>query len=217
MSDAAEPARAGVSYRVVFAHADDPQRTERVQAVASQDDLVVVGEAPDGERAAGMVEELVPEVVVVDLDLPGLPVVELVRELNHRLPAVRVAVRGDDDDAAYECVRVGAAAAVSAEVAPQELPEIIRRVVRGESLLSPGCAQRLSDELEALVADPSRLVARTPQLTPTEREVLRRLASGATPHEIAVRHEVTPRMVNLHAGLAVAKLQRAHHQHRQLG
>jgi DNA-binding NarL/FixJ family response regulator len=216
MSDPAQPATPGVSYRVVLAHPDHPQRAQRVQALASQDDLVVVGEAPDAEQALRMILDLLPEMAVIWLDLPGLDGVDLVSRLSDDLPAVRILVIGDDDDRAYGALRAGAAGCVATGFDSETAPGLVRRVVRGETLLPPGCAERLLAELEALSADPTRLVARPLRLTPTEREVLGRLASGTSSDEIAELHQVPRRLVNLHAGFALAKLQRAVQQHAQL-
>ncbi len=92
---------------------------------------------------------------------------------------------------------------------------MVAGAARNEGAIAPGWAGRLLDEVGALARDPSGLPA--PVLSPTELEVLRRIASGATPAAIATLHGVTEHVVNVHAGIVVTKVFRHHDDTRRLG
>lgn len=221
MSDATDtessPKR-GARLRVVVASGNDGPRAERARILADQPDLSVVAEAGSGPAALDAIEDAIPDVAVVDVDLlqPDGSPASLCRTLSERFPAVRLLVIIDDDDAdSYQPARDGAAGAVLAADA-DALPDAVRRLARGEGVLTSGWAGRVLAELDQLIADPGRLAATTPEVTPTEREVLQRMAGGASAAEVAALHDVPVRLVTLHAGSALSKVSRAFGEHRRL-
>ena len=110
-----------------------------------QEDIEVVGEAADGEEALALVEQLAPDVVLIDLVMPRVDGIEALRRLRERAPAVRAIVLSSfvDDDRLFPAVRAGAAGYLLKDVQPQELVEAIRTVHGGGALLHPQVAARL--------------------------------------------------------------------------
>jgi NarL family two-component system response regulator LiaR len=127
-----------------------------------QDDIEVVGEAGDGEEALAAAERLAPDVVLVDLVMPKVDGIDVIRRLGDHAPGARAVVLTSfiDDDRLFPVLRAGAAGYLLKDVQPQELVEAIRTVHGGGALLHPKVAARL---LSDLATDP---------LTPREREVL---------------------------------------------
>jgi DNA-binding NarL/FixJ family response regulator len=177
----------------------------------------VVARHDDGARLVEAVDHDHPDVVVVDVELSGagggLVVLAAVREAH---PATAlVAVTDQDDDQAYAALRAGARSCYLWSDPVTPLATAVAGAARGEGLLTPGWAGRLVDEVGWLGREAGPL--RAPELTPTELEVLRRVASGATPSAIAALHGVTEHMVNVHAGTAATKVFRHHDDARRLG
>ena len=161
-----------------------------------QEDIEVVGEAADGAEALEAVERLSPDVVLIDLVMPGVDGIEAIRGLRERAPAVRAIVLSSfiDDEKLFPAVRAGAAAYLLKDVQPQELVEAIRTVHAGGALLHPRVASRL---LEELATDP---------LTPREREVLSLLGRGMANKVIARELSLSEKTVKAHVSSILAKL-----------
>ena len=161
-----------------------------------QEDIEVVGEAGDGEEALALIEELAPDVVLIDLVMPRVDGIEAIRRLRERAPDVRAIVLSSfvDDDKLFPAVRAGAAGYLLKDVQPQELVEAIRAVHRGGALLHPRVASRL---LEELVTDP---------LTPREREVLGLIGRGMPNKLIARELSLSEKTVKAHVSSILAKL-----------
>jgi len=189
----------------------------------------VVGEAEDAGTAVEVLAATVPDVAFIDIDLPSgsfqpdgsasaTPVADGVGALAiaHRLrPAVRlVAVAVDDDDRAYAALAAGAMGLYLWDDPVATAVDVAAGVARGEAPLTVGWAGRIIDEVRWLAREPGLVPA--PELTPTELEVLRRVAAGATPAAIAELHGVTVHLVGLHAGVAVTKVRRHHDDLHQL-
>ena len=161
-----------------------------------QEDIEVVGEAADGAEALEAVERLSPDVVLIDLVMPGVDGTEAIRGLRERAPSVRAIVLSSfiDDEKLFPAVRAGAAAYLLKDVQPQELVEAIRTVHAGGALLHPRVASRL---LEELATDP---------LTPREREVLALLGRGMANKVIARELSLSDKTVKAHVSSILAKL-----------
>ena len=169
-----------------------------------QDDIEVTGEAGDGEAAVAAVERLSPDVVLMDLVMPGVGGVEAIQRIRVRNPATRVIVLTSfvDEDKVFPAVRAGAAGYLLKDVAPGELVDAIRTVHGGDALLHPTAAARL---LEQFAADgPGR---RSPDLlTPREREVLGLIARGMPNKVIARELAISERTVKTHVSNVLGKL-----------
>jgi len=161
-----------------------------------QDDIEVVGEAADGEEALAAAERLLPDIVLVDLVMPKLDGIDVIRRLREHAPAARAVVLTSfiDDDRLFGVLRAGAAGYLLKDVQPQELVEAIRTVHDGGALLHPKVAARL---LEELAVDP---------LTPREREVLLLIGRGMANKVIARELSLSEKTVKAHVSSILAKL-----------
>ncbi|MGH2997343.1 MAG: response regulator [Gaiellaceae bacterium] len=169
-----------------------------------QEEIDVVGEAADGEEALAAVEELGPDVVLMDLVMPRMDGVEAIRLIRERRPSTRVIVLTSfvDDDKVFPAVRAGAAGYLLKDVQPQELVSAIRTVHGGEALLHPAVAARLMEEFAAAGERPRR----SELLTPRERQVMRLIARGLANKAIARELEVSEKTVKTHVSNILGKL-----------
>ena len=161
-----------------------------------QEDIEVVGEAADGAQALAAVAELEPDVVVIDLVMPNVDGIEVIRRLKEGASATRAIVLSSfiEDDKLFPAVRAGAAGYLLKDVQPQELVAAIRTVHAGGSLLHPAVAARLMKEI---ASDP---------LTPREREVLALIGRGMPNKLIARELDVAEKTVKAHVSSILAKL-----------
>jgi two-component system, NarL family, response regulator LiaR len=167
------------------------------------DDLRVVGEAADGAAAVRVALELRPDVILMDLVMPGLDGVGAMRELRRELPGCRVIVLTSftDDSKLLPAIQAGAAGYLLKNVQPAELHRAIRAAHVGEALLDPSVAARL---VEA-IAQPAGMPA-PERLTPREREVLALIGRGLSNKRIARELGVAEKTVKTHVGHVLAKL-----------
>lgn len=166
-----------------------------------QEGIEVVGEAADGLEAAAAAERLRPDVVLMDLVMPGLDGVEAMRRIAERSDAARVIVLTSyaDDERLLPAVRAGAAGYLLKTAPPQEVVRAIRAAHAGDAVLDPASAGRL---LQALAAGP----AERPPLTPREREVLGLVARGFANKRIALELGLSEKTVKTHVGRILQKL-----------
>ncbi len=170
--------------------------------LALQDDFEIVGEAGDGEEAVKQVEELLPDVVVMDLVMPKLDGIDAIRRIRSVSPTTRVLVLTSflDDAKVFPAVRAGAAGYLLKDVEPVDLARAIRTVMRGEGLLHPAIAARVMEALSR----PERTPAEG--LTERELDVLRLLARGLSNKAIALELHVSEKTVKTHVSNILAKL-----------
>jgi NarL family two-component system response regulator LiaR len=172
--------------------------------LALHDDIEVVGEAEDGERALEAVAALAPDVVLMDLVMPRLDGIAAIERLRALGSPARVIVLTSflDEDKVLPAVRAGAAGYLLKDAEPAELVRAIRTVDGGEALLHPAVAARV---LRELAADDGR-ARRHELLTPREREVLALLARGRANKAIALDLGVAEKTVKTHVGNILGKL-----------
>ncbi len=168
-----------------------------------QEGIEVVGEAADGREAVEAAERLRPDVVVLDLVMPGLDGVGAMRILRESLPAARVIVLTSflDDDKLLPALRAGAAGYLLKNAQPQELARAVRAAHAGETLLDPVVAARLVETLAA-GGDEGPL----DRLTPREHEVLVLIGRGFPNKLIARELGVSEKTVKTHVSHVLAKL-----------
>jgi len=191
-----------------IALADDHQvvRNGLRVLLEAEPDFSVVGEAGDGLEAVRLVERLQPDVLVLDLMMPGLNGLEVARQVSQRSPQTRVVILSMYDNEAYvlEALRAGAAAYVPKESTSAELVRAIREAVAGRRYLSPPLSERAIEiymqRAESAALDPYET------LTAREREVLHLVAEGHTNAEIAARLFVSPRTIETHRANLMRKL-----------
>jgi DNA-binding NarL/FixJ family response regulator len=177
--------------------------------IASQPDMQVVGEASDGLEAFVKAQELKPDLILMDVQMPGMDGIEAVRQIKQVLPEtiiVMLTVRGDDN-MLFEALKNGAQGYLLKEIRSQELLEMLRGALRGEAALSPHLAGRVLAEFRRL--SKGGILEKDGQETLTEREqqVLSKVAEGATDKEIAAELNISLNTVKTHVRNILAKLQ----------
>lgn len=175
----------------------------------AQDDIAVVGEAGDGDEAVGLAREADPDVVLMDIRMPGvdgLAATRLIAE-DDRLAGVRIVILTtfELDEYVFEAIRSGASGFLVKDTEPLELLRAVRAVAEGDALLSPGVTRRLIGAFATQTREPHP-VPELDQLTDREREVMMLVAEGLTNDEIAARLYVSPLTVKTHVSRAMTKL-----------
>jgi two-component system, NarL family, response regulator LiaR len=168
-----------------------------------QDDIEVVGDVSDGEAAMSAVAEHEPDVVLMDLVMPGVGGVEAIQRLRELRPETRVLVLTSflDDEKLFPAVRAGAAGYLLKDVQPAELVRAIRTVADGEALLHPAVAARLMEEFSEGERPPA-----DEALTAREREVLELIARGLPNKLIARDLGIAEKTVKTHVSSILSKL-----------
>jgi DNA-binding NarL/FixJ family response regulator len=168
-------------------------------------DFKVLGEAGDGVEALLLVERLKPDILIVDMMMPGMNGLEVLRQIKKISPMTRTIVLSMQSADAYviEAVKNGAAGYVLKETGPSELVDALREVNRGNQYFSAKLSMRL--ELNGLrVEDASLDVYET--LTSREREILQMVAEGRSSAEIGKKLAISPRTVEIHRSNLMKKL-----------
>ncbi|MGW4727280.1 response regulator [Streptomyces sp. NPDC004291] len=196
--------------RVVLADDQTLVRAGFRSILSDEEDIEVVGEAGDGERAIGLARELRPDVVLMDIRMPVLDGLEATRRItaDARLEGVRVVVLTtfDADDHVYGALRAGASGFLVKDTEPMELLHAVRVVARGDALISPAVTRRLIAEFAGRAdrqPDPS---PRLNALTEREREVLGLVGAGLSNDEIAGRLVLSPATAKTHVSRIMTKL-----------
>jgi DNA-binding NarL/FixJ family response regulator len=168
----------------------------------------VAGEASSGEEAIRLASEVEPDVIMLDVSMPGGTGLEVIGDVQRAAPQARVLILSVHDEAEYvlQAVRAGAHGYLRKDSSPNELREAVRAVDRGESYFSPAMASRLSDALR-IESDRSSRQSKLAQLTARERDVLEGIANGETNKEIAGRYGISPRTVETHRESLMRKLE----------
>jgi DNA-binding NarL/FixJ family response regulator len=172
------------------------------------EDIEVGGEAADGDEAVSAAKNLQPDVVLMDIRMPGTDGLEGTRRIvaDDRLRSVRVVILTtfDLDEYVFEAIRIGASGFLVKDTEPVELLHAVRAVARGDALLSPGVTRRLVEEFAARAEDP-RPTADLGLLTDREREVVGLVAEGLSNQEIAQRLYMSPATAKTHVSRAMVK------------
>ncbi|MGW1228914.1 response regulator [Streptomyces sp. NPDC001478] len=169
-------------------------RTALHMVIAQADDLEVVGEAGDGAEAVRLAEDAAPDVIVMDIRMPGMDGIEATRRIAAGPSATQVIVLTtfDEDEYVYGALRAGAAGFLVKDMALEEILGAIRVVASGDALIAPGITRRLIKNFTAQPPASSATTASTGRLrgiTDREKEVLALIGAGLTNTEIA--HELT--------------------------
>lgn len=186
-------------------------REGMVGILNTQPDMQVVGEASDGLEALVMARALRPDVILMDITMPGVDGVEATRQIKGELFETRIVMLTvrDEDDKLFEAIRSGADGYLLKTIRAGQLLEMIRAVHRGEAAIGPGLAVRMLNEFRRLAVSPA---GTSPDedlaaLTPREREVLALIARGASDREIAKELTVSVYTVKAHVRNLLQKLQ----------
>jgi DNA-binding NarL/FixJ family response regulator len=177
--------------------------------VDAEDDLEVVGEAADGVAALELAARVRPDVVLMDIRMPGMDGLTATAHLTaaERPPRVLVLTTFHQDAYVYAALRAGASGFVLKDALPADLLAAVRIVADGEAMLSPAVTRRLIDRFAAgTLTAPDGDDARLHALTPREREVLLSIATGLSNAEIGDRLGITTGTVKVHVNALLAKL-----------
>jgi DNA-binding NarL/FixJ family response regulator len=177
-------------------------------------DMEVVGEAGNGREAIAVVEELTPDVVLMDLSLPAPNGIETTQRLKRELPhtGVIVLASNDDEDQLFDAIKAGAAAYVLKDIDPSDLTAIIRRVRAGEYLINdkvfakPAVASRVLKEFRELAVYGNDAQPIFAPLSPREVEILDNIAQGMTNKQVAYALSISEQTVKNHMSSILRKL-----------
>jgi DNA-binding NarL/FixJ family response regulator len=195
--------------RVVLADDQELVRSGFAALLRAQEGIEVVGEASDGLEAVGMAIRTRPDVILMDIQMPGLDGIQATRRIAAReeLAGTHVIILTtfDLDEYVFEAIRAGAAGFLVKDTNSAELLRAIQVVADGEALMSPSVTRRLISEFAARTRD-VRPVAGIDQLTQREREVVALAAEGLSNDDIAGKLYMSRSTAKTHATRAMAKL-----------
>jgi DNA-binding NarL/FixJ family response regulator len=191
--------------------ADDQQvvRAGFAALLDTQPDFTVIGMACDGNEAVRLSRDLHPDVVLMDIRMPGMDGIEATRQLatTATQPRILILTTFDLDEYVYEALRAGASGFLLKDVTAERLFDAVRIIAAGEALLAPAVTRRLIDEFSRLRPRPAAASqTKIATLTSRETEVLRLVAKGLSNPEIAVRLVVTEETVKTHVSRVLSKL-----------
>jgi NarL family two-component system response regulator LiaR len=174
------------------------------QLLEVQDDLQIVGEAEDGKTAIEKIGDLLPDVVLMDLVMPGMNGVEATREIREISPHTQVVVLTShhEDALVFPAIKAGALSYLLKSSLPDEVIDAVRAAARYEARLHPRIAKRLMDEISGDVPSLDSLTSR-------ELEVLKHIAQGQDNRQIAESLVVSEKTVKTHVSNILSKLQLA--------
>jgi DNA-binding NarL/FixJ family response regulator len=195
--------------RVVLADDQALVRAGFRSLLDAQDDIEVVGEGSSGDEAVRLASELSPDVVLMDIRMPGMDGLAATRAIaeDERLADVRIVVLTTFglDEYVFEAIRAGASGFLVKDTEPNELVQAVRVVASGEALLSPSVTKQLLVEFASRAKEPLQ-AAGLEELTDREREIVALVGEGLSNHEIAERLFVSPATAKTHVSRAMGKL-----------
>jgi DNA-binding NarL/FixJ family response regulator len=201
-------ARPTDTLRVLLVDDHDLFRTG-LRNLLEEQTVQVVGEAADGDQAVRMVRELAPDVVVMDLNMPGMSGVEATRQVTSLAPLTRVVVLtiSDQDDDVMNAILAGACGYLMKDSSIQDLMQGIRAAAVGESLISPHIAAKVLQRMRATGTSEQDAATIRAELSDREIEVLKLIANGKDNAQIAGELHISPKTVKNHISNILMKLQ----------
>lgn len=193
--------------RIYVVEDQAPLLANLLKALAAFPELEVVGSARDGESGVDEMVKLLPQLALLDLELPGIDGLEVTRRLKRKAPQIEVLILTsfDDEQKVYEAMQAGASGYLVKRVGPEKIRSGIHEVMAGGTVLEARIAKRFWNYFQSVKAKPE-----TPQnpwnLTPTEMDVLRYVAKGLSNAEVGRVMELERRTVRTHLGHIYRKL-----------
>jgi DNA-binding NarL/FixJ family response regulator len=200
--------------RVLLADDEPIVRAGLAMLLEAEDDLAVVGQAGDGAEAVDLAASLRPDVIVMDVRMPGVDGVEAVRRLVAdafidevgQTVTVLILTTFHEDAAVYDALRAGASGFILKSAAPGSLVAAVRALAQGHAWLDPAVARRLLNDFAARPSPALPTPEQLAGLTRREREVLELMAHGLTNHDIAEHLVMSEATVRTHVGRTLVKL-----------
>lgn len=195
--------------RVLLADDHALFREGLARIIASQPDMEVVGEANDGLEAFVKAQELKPDLILMDVQMPGMDGLEATRQIKDALPETRIVMLTvrDDDEKLFEALKNGAQGYLLKEIRSQEMLAMLRGAMQGEAALSPALAGHVLAEFRRLSKHGVVEKESDSGLTEREQQVLVQVSQGATDKEIAEALTISLNTVKTHMRNILAKLQ----------
>ncbi|MER2565827.1 MAG: response regulator transcription factor [Myxococcaceae bacterium] len=193
--------------RIYVVEDQAPLLANLLKALAAFPEIEVIGSARDGESGVDEMAKLVPQLALLDLELPGIDGIEVTRRLKRRVPQVEVLILTsfDDEQKVYEAMQAGASGYLVKRVGPEKIRSGIHEVMAGGTVLEARIAKRFWNYFQSVQSKPAQ-----PQnpwnLSPTEMDVLRYVAKGLSNAEVGRVMELERRTVRTHLGHIYKKL-----------
>ena len=200
----------GESIRVLVADDHALYRRGLEMVLSAEEGIEIVGEAGDGAEAIRRVEELLPDVVLMDIRMPRRSGIEACTAIKDVVPSTKIVILtiSDEESDLYEAVRAGANGYLLKDVPGEEIAAGIRAVAEGHSLISPSMASKLLTEFAAMIKkSEERPQLPVPRLTERELEVLKLVARGLANRDIAKELFISENTVKNHVRNILEKLQ----------
>jgi DNA-binding NarL/FixJ family response regulator len=185
----------------VYVVEDQPQLLKNlVKVLGTFPELEVVGTSQDGEEAVEDIVRVRPELVLLDLELPGLNGIQVTQRVKRRAPEVEILILTsfEDEQKVYEAIQAGASGYLVKRVGPEKIRSGIREVMEGGTVLEPLIARKFWNYFQSIQAKPPEKKANSWGLTPTEFEVLRYVAKGLSNAEVGQVMTLERRTVRTH-------------------
>jgi len=198
-----------VKVRVLIADDTTLLRQGIKSLLKSQDAIEAVGEAASGQEATEMAQELCPDVILLDQDMPGLDTVQAIRVIKQRQPKAEVIVLAEwaDEDKTFRAIEAGASGFLLKDIDAESLFSAIAEVCNGRTLMQPRIARQLVDKFRTLMRERSgRNGTYVGALTSRELEILLEMTKGATDREIAYKMSLSATTVKSHTRSIFRKL-----------
>ena len=208
MSESAQTSADEISVRVLLVDDHDLFRTG-LRNLLEERGVQVAGEAAAGAEAVRLVRELAPDVVVMDLHMPGISGIEAIRQIAAIAPLTRVLVLtiSDQDEDVLHAILAGACGYLLKDASVDELIRGIEAAALGESLVSPAIAGKVLQQVRATAISPEAAEAVRAELSHRELDVLKLIASGKDNAMIAAELHISPKTVKNHISNILMKLQ----------
>jgi len=192
--------------RIVIADDQLITRSGLQALLAAHADIELVGEARDGEEVIRLAASLQPDVILMDLRMPGINGIEATRQIHRTSPHINILVLTvfEDDTSVFPAIRAGARGYLLKNTDEDELLQAIHAVALGSAIFSPGIAQKVLGYLSTPLADVPPMLF--DELTPREREILELIARGKTNSEIATLLSLSPKTISNNISNVLLKL-----------
>jgi DNA-binding NarL/FixJ family response regulator len=194
--------------RVLIVDDEDLMRAGLAELLAGEPEIEIVGQASTGREAVEQARRLAPDVVLMDVRMPGLDGIGATRELARVAPEAKVLILTtfEQDDYVFGALRAGASGFLLKRTRPEELIAAVRTIAAGDSLLSPSVTRRVIDRMAQQPTPDLADAGKLEQLTPREREVLELIARGLSNREIALALAVEESTIRTHVKRILMKL-----------